>query len=70
MPFIYYGNMSMKYYDLNSEEEELLRSFEAEELHSVSNPAEERERFQSYATATLNNIRTIGENSPNAPFIV
>ncbi len=49
----------MKYYELDKEEEEILKAFEKGELVSVPNLEEEKKRFQKIARNTLNKTRNI-----------
>jgi len=49
----------MKYFELDSSEEELLRDFEDGKLTSVKNAAKEKARYRQYADALLQKSRSI-----------
>ena len=49
----------MKYYELDKEEEEILKAYEKGEFKSVKNLEKEKKRYQQIAQATLNKTRNI-----------
>ncbi|MBI2326956.1 hypothetical protein HYU92_01445 [Candidatus Curtissbacteria bacterium] len=49
----------MKYFELDKEEEELLREFEAGEWKSIKNFTKAKKLYQAYARNTLNKTRNI-----------
>jgi predicted DNA binding CopG/RHH family protein len=49
----------MRDYDLDTEEQEILETFEAGEFVNVGNPNEEKAKAESAAKATLNKTRNI-----------
>ena len=49
----------MKYFELDKEEKELLREFEAGEWKSVKNFAKAKKLYEKYARNTLNKTRNI-----------
>lgn len=51
--------MKRKYYELDPEEEEILKAFEEGKLVRVKNFEEEKKRFQQIARNTLNKTRNI-----------
>lgn len=49
----------MKYYELQPEEKELLKSYEAGAYRSIKKNALERMKYQSYARATLQKTKNV-----------
>ncbi len=49
----------MKYYELDKEEQAILRAYESGKLKRVKNFAEEKEKLELAARATLNKTRNI-----------
>lgn len=49
----------MKYFELDKEEKELLREFEAGEWKSIKNFAKAKKLYEAYARNTLNKTRNI-----------
>ncbi len=51
--------MSQKYFELTSEEQELLKAFETGKLKSIENLSDQKKLYQKYAENTLEKTKNI-----------